>query len=62
MNCQRTGIIVLAGLLLCGCVATQQELQTQRDMMELKRRLDEAERVIKELQDDASGGLRSHVE
>ena len=51
-----------AGLLLCGCVVTQQDLQMQRDLLEMKRRLGEAERAVKELQDDTSGGVRAHVE
>ena len=34
----------------------------QRDLLELKRRLGEAERAVKELQDDTSGGVRAHVE
>jgi len=53
--------ILLAGLLLCGCV-TQQDLQSQRDLLEMKRRLGDAERALKELQDDTSGGVRAHVE
>ena len=58
----RSFAILFSGMLLSGCVVTQQDLQMQRDLMELKRRLGEAERVVKELQDDTSGGVRSHVE
>ena len=54
--------VLLAGLLLGGCVVTEQDLQTQRDLLEMKRRLGDAERVLKELQDDTSGGVRAHVE
>jgi tol-pal system protein YbgF len=54
--------ILLAGLLLSSCVVTQQDLQMQRDLLEMKRRLGEAERAVKELQDDTSGGVRAHVE
>lgn len=54
--------LLLAGLLLSSCVVTQQDLQMQRDLLEMKRRLGEAERAVKELQDDASGGVRAHVE
>ena len=53
--------ILFAGLLLSGCV-TQQDLQSQRDLLEMKRRLGDAERALKELQDDTSGGVRAHVE
>lgn len=53
--------ILFAGLLLSGCI-TQQDLQSQRDLLEMKRRLGDAERALKELQDDTSGGVRAHVE
>jgi len=53
--------LLLFSLLLGGCV-TQQDLQTQRDMLEMKRRLGDAERSLKELQDDSAGGVRAHVE
>jgi len=54
--------ILLTGLLLSGCVVTEQDLQSQRDLLEMKRRLGDAERALKELQDDSSGGVRAHVE
>lgn len=55
-------IILLTGLLLSGCMVTQQDLQMQRDLLEMKRRLGDAERTVKELKDDTSGGVRAHVE
>ncbi|MBE0574660.1 MAG: tol-pal system protein YbgF [Desulfuromonadales bacterium] len=55
-------IILLTGLLLSSCVVTQQDLQMQRDLLEMKRRLGDAERTVKELKDDTSGGVRAHVE
>ncbi len=55
-------IILLTSLLLSSCMVTQQDLQMQRDLMEMKRRLADAERTVKELQDDTSGGVRAHVE
>ena len=54
--------LLLACLLLSSCVVTEQDLQMQRDLLEMKRRLGEAERALKELQDDTSGGVRAHVE
>lgn len=54
--------VLLISLFLCSCVVTQQDLQQQREVLELKRRLGEAERALKELQDDTSGGVRAHVE
>jgi len=54
--------ILLTGLLLSGCLVTEQDLQSQRDLLEMKRRLGDAERALKELQDDTAGGVRAHVE
>lgn len=54
--------ILLSSLLLSSCVVTQQDLQMQRDLLEMKRRLGDAERALKELQDDTSGGVRAHVD
>jgi len=54
--------ILLTGLLLSGCLVTEQDLQSQRALLEMKRRLGDAERSLKELQDDTSGGVRAHVE
>jgi len=54
-------IVLVVSLLLGGCV-TEQDLQLQRDFLEMKRRLGETERALKELQDDSSGGVRAHVE
>jgi tol-pal system protein YbgF len=54
--------ILLLGLLVGGCVLTEQDLQMQRDLLEMKRRLGDAERALKELQDDTSGGVRAHVD
>jgi tol-pal system protein YbgF len=53
---------LIISVLLSGCVVTEQDLQMQRDLLEMKRRLGETERALKELQDDASGGVRAHVE
>lgn len=53
---------LIVSMLLSGCVVTEQDLQMQRDLLEMKRRLGETERALKELQDDASGGVRAHVE
>lgn len=54
-------IVLVVSLLLSGCI-TEQDLQLQRDFLEMKRRLGETERSLKELQDDASGGVRAHVD
>ncbi|MGK2943737.1 MAG: tol-pal system protein YbgF [Desulfuromonadales bacterium] len=62
MSLVRYLIILLTGFLLSSCVVTQQDLQMQRDLLEMKRRLGDAERTVKELKDDTSGGVRAHVE
>ncbi len=54
--------LLFVTLLLNGCMVTQQDLQMQRELLEMKRRVGEAERALKELQDDSSGGVRAHVE
>lgn len=54
--------LLFVSLLLSGCMVTQQDLQMQRDLLEMKRRLGDAERALKELQDDTAGGVRAHVE
>jgi tol-pal system protein YbgF len=58
----RNMAVLFVGLYLSGCVVTQQDLQMQRDILELKRRLSESERALKELQDDTSGGVRATLE
>lgn len=57
----RSLAILFVSLLLCSCV-TQQDLQMQRDLLDMKRRLGEAERSLAELQADTSGGVRAQVE
>lgn len=54
--------LLLVSVLLSSCVVTEQDLQQQRDLLEMKRRLGDAERALSELQDDTSGGVRAHVE
>jgi tol-pal system protein YbgF len=54
--------LLLVCLMLSGCMVTQQDLQMQRDLLEMKRRLGDTERAVKELQDDSAGGVRAHVD
>lgn len=54
--------ILLSVFLLSGCLVTEQDLQTQRDLMEMKRRLGDSERTLKEMQADSTGGVRAHVD
>lgn len=57
----RYSVVLFVSLLLCSCV-TQQDLQLQRDLLEMKRRLGDAERALEELQADTTGGVRAQVE
>lgn len=54
--------LLIVSLLLGGCMVTQKDLQMQRDLLELKRRMGDVERAVKELQDDSAGGVRAHVD
>lgn len=54
--------IVLLALLLSGCMVTEQDLVTQRKLMELQRRVDDSERTLKNLTDDQSGSVRARLE
>jgi tol-pal system protein YbgF len=49
-------------LLLSGCLVTERDLQMQRDVLELSRRLDGMERNLKAVQDETAGGVRSRVD
>lgn len=54
--------IVLLVLLTSGCMVTEQDLMTQRKLMELQRRVDESDRTLKALTDDQSGSVRARLE
>jgi tol-pal system protein YbgF len=53
--------IVLLALLVIGCT-TEQDLLTQRKLLELQRRVDDADRTLKPLADDQSGSVRERLE
>ncbi|MDT8442169.1 MAG: tol-pal system protein YbgF [Desulfuromonadales bacterium] len=59
-------IVLVTGmltLLLSGCVVSEQQmLRTQRDLFEVQKRLTEAERSLKLMQDEQSGGMRTRVD
>ncbi|MCM2265824.1 MAG: tol-pal system protein YbgF [Desulfuromonadales bacterium] len=48
-------------LVLSGCV-TERDLQVQRDLLELNRRLDGVERNLKTVQEETAGGIKAHFE
>ena len=49
-------------LLLSGCLVTERDLQMQRDVLELSRRLDGVERNLKAVQEETSGGVKSRFD
>lgn len=49
-------------LVLSGCLVTERDLQVQRDLLELTRRLDNTERNLKLLQDETAGGVKERFD
>jgi len=49
-------------LLLGGCLVTERDLQVQRDMLELTRRLDGVERNLRLVQEDTAGGVKARFD
>lgn len=54
-------IATLLLVLLTGCV-TERDLQVQRDIMEVTRRLDHVERNLKAVQEETSGGVKARFD
>jgi len=54
-------VLPLFLLLLSGCV-TERDLQVQRDLLELTRRLDGVERNLKVVQEETSGGIKARFD
>jgi len=52
----------LVPLILGGCLVTERDLQMQRDVLELTRRLDGVERNLRQVQDETSGGVKARFE
>ncbi len=48
--------------ILGGCLVTERDLQAQRDMLELSRRVDGLERNLRAVQDDTAGGVRQRFD
>jgi len=53
---------LLVPLLLGGCLVTERDLQVQRDMLDLTRRLDGVERNLKLVQEDTAGGVKARFD
>jgi tol-pal system protein YbgF len=53
---------LLVPLLLSGCLVTERDLQVQRDLLELTRRLDGMERNLKLVQEETAGGVKARFD
>lgn len=53
---------LLVPLLLGGCLVTERDLQVQRDLLELTRRLDGVERNLKLVQEETAGGVKARFD
>lgn len=49
-------------LLMSGCLVTERDLQVQRDLLELTRRLDGMERNLKLVQDETADGVKARFD
>ena len=49
-------------MLMSGCLVTERDLQVQRDLLELTRRLDGMERNLKLVQDETAGGVKARFD
>ena len=52
----------LVPLILGGCLVTERDLQMQRDVMELTRRLDGVERNLRQVQEETAGGVKARLD
>lgn len=60
---QLTMVLLLTlPVFLTGCLVTERDLQMQRDVMELTRRLDGMERNLKLVQEETSGGVKARFD
>jgi tol-pal system protein YbgF len=62
MQRSRFLLLLATSLLLSGCLVTERDLQMQRDVLELSRRLDGMERNLKLVQEDTAGGVKSRFD
>jgi tol-pal system protein YbgF len=49
-------------LLLGGCLVTERDLQMQRDVLELTRRLEGVERNLRQVQEETAGGVKGRFD
>jgi tol-pal system protein YbgF len=49
-------------LLNGGCLVTEEQLRLQREVLELTRRLDGAERTLRAVQEETAGGIKARVD
>jgi len=62
MHRPRLLTLLATTLLLTGCLVTERDLQMQRDVMELTRRLDGVERNLRGVQEETAGGVKARLE
>ena len=62
MQRSRFLLLLATSLLLSGCLVTERDLQMQRDVLELSRRLDGIERNLKLVQEETAGGVKSRFD
>jgi tol-pal system protein YbgF len=54
--------LLAMSLLVSGCLVTERDLQMQRDVMDLSRRLDGVERNLRAVQEETSGGVKQRFD
>jgi tol-pal system protein YbgF len=62
MQTLRLSALLAISLLLGGCLVTERDLQMQRDLLELSRRLDGVERNLRGVQEETSGGVKVRLD
>lgn len=55
-------MMLALALLNGGCLVTEEQLRLQREVLELTRRLDGAERTLKAVQEETAGGIKARVD
>jgi len=61
MQSKHLVLLSMLSLVLAGCV-TERDLQVQRDLMDVTRRLDHMERSLKAVQEETAGGIKGRID
>jgi tol-pal system protein YbgF len=62
MHMLRLSALLATTLLLGGCLVTERDLQMQRDLSEMNRRLDGLERNLRGVQEETAGGVKARLD